>query len=219
MMVSKRVRAPQQARSEETQRRIGEALVSLLEDHTYAGITIGEICSRANASPSSFYARFADKAAVLEWLQKEYFAESQRLLGERLDPDRWRAGSLETLVRNLMRGYIAFLRRHRAVLRAIAVENRMHPGGDVGDRSRALNLLSYERITQLVLARREEITHPDPAFAAAFGLTVVYATSQEVILFGDVGMHPVRPNDETLAQALAATYLGVLCPSRVEDWS
>ncbi len=215
--MSERVRAPQQTRSEATQRRIGDALVSLLEDEAYAQITIGDICSRASASPSSFYARFADKAAVLEWLQMEYFAESRRVLGERLDPDRWQDESLVTLLADLMRGYVAFLRRHRAVLRAIAVENRIHPDGEVADRSRELNLLSYERITRLVLARREEITHPDPPFAASFGLTVVYATSQEVILFGDVGMHPVRPNDEILAQVLATTYLGVLCPPRVED--
>lgn len=210
--MSRGVTPPRQARSEQTQRRIGEALLKLLEEREYADITTGDICARAAASPSSFYARFADKAAVLEWLRSEYFEQSRQVLGERLDAERWRGASLETVVRELMSGYVAFLRRHRHVLRAIAIENRLHPGGEVNGRSRPLNRVSYERITALVLGRREEITHPDPEFAAAFGLTAVYATSQELVLFADTGLHPAAPDDATLARALADTYLGLLRP-------
>lgn len=191
-------------------RRIGAALVQLLDERPLQDIPVAELCTRADASVSSFYARFSDKAAVLDWMKDEYFREARRMLGERLDPDRWANATLPEIIDWIVRTYVAFLRDHAPVLRAIVLENRARPRSKVAARSEPLNLLSYERITALVLARREEIRHPDPEFAAAFGLTAVYAASHEFVLFPDTGLHPLRMSDAELVAALSQMYLSVL---------
>lgn len=210
----KRIRPPRQPRSEATRQRIGRALAELLAERPLAEITIAEICARASASPSSFYARFADKAAAVAWLRDEYFADSSRALGERLDADRWEGLSLEELVRELMKAYVTFLRGHEHVLRALALENRTHPGSPEAARSREQNLASYRRITELLLTRRDEILHEDPEFAVTFGLASVFATSHELVLFAAAAMHPLRLTDDELVAALTASYLSLLKPSR-----
>ena len=210
MVDHERIRPPLQTRSEATRSRIGAALAELLSEGSFDDITIGAICERAGASPSSFYARFADKAAALAWLKDDYFAASSRALGERLDVDRWEWLGLDALVHEVMAAYVAFLREHRHVLRALAIENRVRPWTPESLRSREQNLASYQRITALVLSRRDEIHHPDPDFAAVFGLTAAFATSHELILFQEAGMHPLHLSDSQITDALTQTYLSIL---------
>jgi hypothetical protein len=66
-----------------------------------------------------------------------------------------------------------------------------------------------ERLAALLLARRDEITHPDPERAAAFGLTLVFSTLDNVILF-DETRSAVPLSDEALADELTRAYLAYL---------
>jgi hypothetical protein len=52
-----------------------------------------------------------------------------------------------------------------------------------------LEMRAFERVIDLVLARREEIRHPDPRLAVSFGLIMVVATLHDLIV------SPVRIRD------------------------
>ena len=208
------VRPPQQPRSEATLKRIGDAAVTLLQNHSLEEISVNDICRWARTSVGSFYARFADKNALLVWIEENYAVQSRNTMANILDPDHWTGKSLTEIIHGLMHAYVRFLCRHRAVLRALALESRLHPEGATNARSRILNLASYQRTISLLLTRREEIHSPDPRATAEFGLTAVYATSHELILFGDSGLHPTKLSDNRIADMLAALYLGILRPQR-----
>lgn len=204
------VTPPQQDRSRRTAERIGKAMMRLLAEKPLQEIGIAELCRRARTSVGSFYARFADKTAVLVWLEENYFAASQAEMAGALRPERWEGVPLVTMIRELLTTYVRFLREHAPVLRAVALENRLRPESAVARRSRALNQHSYQGFAALVLARRGEIGHPDPAFAVRFGLTAVYATSHELLLFADTGLHPNGMRDDEIAAALTDLYLRIL---------
>jgi AcrR family transcriptional regulator len=204
------VRPPQQARSARTLTRIGQAITYLLTRKSYDEITVQEIVQRAGTSVGSFYARFSGKDSLLSWLEEHYFRASRQAIAEELDPAKWEGVPLPDLIARVTRRYLSFLREHEALLRPIALENRRNPDGIVARHARPLNEATYERLTQLLLARREEIRHPDPAFAARFGLSLVFAASHELILFRASRLHPIAISDDRLAAELTRAFLGVL---------
>ena len=53
------------ARVRRTQRRLHEAIVSLIHEKSYPGIAVGEILERADVGRSAFYAHFQNKDALL----------------------------------------------------------------------------------------------------------------------------------------------------------
>ena len=52
-------------RSERTRRLLGEALIALMLERPYAGLTVGEILERADIGRSTFYAHYWDKDDLL----------------------------------------------------------------------------------------------------------------------------------------------------------
>ncbi len=69
-----RIDPGRQKRSRETFETITETALSLLDGRDWDTISVAEICDAAEVSPSSFYARFADKDALFahlhdRWLQ------------------------------------------------------------------------------------------------------------------------------------------------------
>jgi hypothetical protein len=67
-----------------------------------------------------------------------------------------------------------------------------------------------ERLSALLLARRDEISHPDPEKAAAFGLIQVFATLDTVMLFGEQRPGALVLSDDDLAAELTRAYLAYL---------
>lgn len=204
------LRPPKQARSARTLTRIRDAITELLTQKSFDEITIQEIVQRAGTSIGSFYARFSGKESLLGWLEEHYFEHSRQAIAEALTPEAWDGASLIELVSGIVRRYLAFVREHETLLRPIALENRRNPDGVVSRRARPLNEATYAKITRLILAHREEIRHPDPAFAARLGLSLVFAASHELILFRASRLHPIDVSDDRLAAELARAFLGVL---------
>jgi AcrR family transcriptional regulator len=71
--VSKNTRAPKSpacddkldARSERTQKRLRDALLSLLHEKGWDATTVRDVCARAGVGRSTFYTHFADKEELL----------------------------------------------------------------------------------------------------------------------------------------------------------
>jgi len=64
--------APRQERSRQVADRVIDATIRLLADRTFNEIGNLDTCTHADVSPSSIYARFRTKAAILQALQDGY---------------------------------------------------------------------------------------------------------------------------------------------------
>lgn len=77
------VRAPSQARGQETLARIVAATQRLLRTHRFEDITISQIVAEADTSTGSFYARFGSKDALLPYLYEAYNASTAAAIEDR----------------------------------------------------------------------------------------------------------------------------------------
>jgi AcrR family transcriptional regulator len=179
------VRPPKQHRSQETLARFLSATQSLLEEKHFDNISVSEIAGRAGSSVGAFYARFPDKEALLACLQDAFVRDTEReVLGLAKSRD-WDAAPLEAVVRQRVGVVVEQHRRHRGTLRAL-VGRRIagHTATGPGDRPDAD--ASSARFLEYLIARRREISHPNPDVAVHLGFAMVMGAVRERILFPEL---------------------------------
>src|SRR5580765_3754074 len=74
------------AESEATRRTILEAAEALLATVGEAGLSIRELCARAGVTPPTIYHHFGDKAALVERVVDDRFADFDRAFARRTVP-------------------------------------------------------------------------------------------------------------------------------------
>lgn len=202
-------RPPRQARSRDTLRRIVAATRELLEQKTFDEISIADITRRANSSVGSFYARFPDKAALLDHLD-ELYARSVIDQAEGLaDPACFADAPLEERVRALVSFLIQLHSAQPGLLRTLILEARRRPGGRFGERTRRMTA-TIPSLMERLLERRHEMGHPDPERAVILGLLMVFSAIREVVLFPEALAGLVDYEKEDLVNELTDAYLAYL---------
>ena len=213
--VSSFVREPRQARSRATLDRILSATQELLETKTFDAISVSEIVARARSSIGAFYARFPDKAALLDHLDDLY---AHRVVESAALRARDRAGSDTTLaeeVSGLVRFLVRMHRRQPGLLRTLIIEARRQAETRFRERTRRMNR-AVPPLMDRLLARRHEIGHPQPDRAVYLGLLMVFSTLREVVLFPEGLAEFVDYDDEELIGELTGAYLRYLQHESVE---
>ncbi len=202
------LRAPQQARSRATLDRIVGAVQELLETKTYDEITVSEIVDRANSSVGAFYTRFKDKAALLDHLDELY---ARRIVecGQEAASEWGSATTLAADVRGLVSFLLQLHRLQPGLLRTLIVEARRQGEGSFRDRTRRMNQ-TIPPVMERLLARSDEIGHPEPRRAVYLGLLMVFSAIREVTLFPEGLAEFVDYDDEELVAELTAGYLRYL---------
>jgi AcrR family transcriptional regulator len=202
------VRPPQQARSQETLERLLDAAEHLVAEKGFEDTGVAEVARRAGSSVGAFYARFQDKDALLHALYERYQQEAIATTDAALEPARWADARIAEILEAVVRFLVSLYREQVGLIRAFVVRAHIDPDFH----ARRERMLSYvnERLSALLLARRDEIAHPDPEKAAAFGLTLVFATLDNVMLFGELRSGALALRDEELALELTHTYLAYL---------
>ena len=202
------VRPPQQARSQETLERLLDAAEHLVAEKGFEDTGVAEVARRAGSSVGAFYARFQDKDALLHALYERYQQEAIATTDAALEPARWADARIAEILETVVRFLVSLYREQVGLIRAFVVRAHIDPDFH----ARREHMLSYvnERLSALLLARRDEIAHPDPEKAAAFGLTLVFATLDNVMLFGELRSGALALGDDELALELTRTYLAYL---------
>jgi AcrR family transcriptional regulator len=202
------VRPPQQARSQETLDRILDAAEALAAEKGFADAPVTEIVRRAGSSVGAFYARFPDKQALLHALYDRFLEQATATADDALDPARWEGARIPELVGEVVRFLVEIYRERRGLMRAFVVRQR----SDQTLQARRERLSHYvnDKLAALLLARRDEIAHPHPERAAAFGLTLVFSTLDDVMLFGEMRSGRLALSDADLAAELTRAYLAYL---------
>jgi len=112
---------PKQARSRESQRKILDATLALLEDRHFEAMTIADIAEVAGMAVGNFYKRFKNKEALLPHLYAQYnrrfgvFAEAIRSVPT---DDPWQ---------QLVKGTVTFFVANKGLIRALHLHSRLNP--------------------------------------------------------------------------------------------
>jgi len=202
------VRAPQQVRSQETLDRILDAAESLVTEKGFEDATVAEVARRAESSVGAFYARFRDKTGLLYALYDRYLEQAMATADVALDPERWQGTAIPDLVRAVVRFLVEIYRERQGLIRAFVVRNQ----SDIEFRAQQERLSHYVngKLSALLLARAAEIAHPNPARAAAFGLTMTVSTIESVVLFSELRSSDLMLSDDELAAELTRAFLAYL---------
>ncbi len=202
------VRPGQQTRSQQTQARLLDAAAELYAEKGIAATNVADIAAHAGCTTGAVYHHFRDKQALLYALLQRMSEEYRATMAVALDPARWEGAT----VRDLLRAFLEFsleLGRDRPLSKRAAVEVARD---DPGFREHLAELRSEinEGLLALLLARRQEIRHPQPETAAKFALDLLgslLATRLDELLLPTYLAN--RPDEAFVDEALevAAGYL------------
>jgi AcrR family transcriptional regulator len=207
------IREPRQARSRETLDRILDAAETLVADKGFEDATIAEIVRRAESSVGAFYTRFRDKEGLLYALYERYLEQAVATADDALDPARWRDTGTAELLAAVVRFLVSIYREQGGLIRAFVLRNHT----DAGFRARQARLSHYvsDKLVAVLRPHRDEIRHPQPERAVAFGLSMVFSSIEDQVLFGETRSSAVALSDDDLAVELTRAwlaYLGVPAP-------
>jgi len=178
---------PKQTRSRRTLERIVRASLDILEREGPDELTVQAIVERAGSSVGSFYARFAGKDDLLDYLGERVWREAATRWDEALSSRDWSGLGLRQVVQGAV-GLLGEAGRSRAsYLRALE-----RASGSRDEAYRAFHTHVIRGIEELLLARSAEITHPDPSVAVPLGLRAVLAIVEAES--ETVGLDPVAPD-------------------------
>ncbi|GLX86115.1 hypothetical protein tloyanaT_23680 [Thalassotalea loyana] len=170
---------PKQLRSQQTQRKLLDALHTCLEDKFFEHISIKELAEQAGVSVGTFYRRFKDKESLLPLLYQDFGNHLDSWV-TKLEKQKYR--SLEQAVTKISQQTLVFLQTNKSVFRTLHLNSRLHSqileSDKVVDRSQI-----YQRIASLLLDFDEEITVENKSNAAGTVVFVMINTLLEKVLY------------------------------------
>jgi AcrR family transcriptional regulator len=199
------VSGPKQARSERTLRRLLDAAEAAIKEHGHAAVSIPEIARRAGSSVGGFYARFRDKDELLRALEERHFLELLQRVDALADERRWENASTVEIVEAAVAELVNSTRERRHMIAAFlvrAIEDPVVRAGGLRFRHTV-----EERVSALLLTRRDEINHPDPALAIHLGIQTAFALMQQHVLIEETRINGRALSDDELKRELVTMFL------------
>jgi AcrR family transcriptional regulator len=196
---------PKQARSRRTLERIENAALSLLEEDGMEGTTVAAIVARSGTSVGSFYARFEGKDDLLQHLRDRVWSEAREKWDSAVGEKGWEALSIDQVIE----GVVGLLLRS---FRTDSQSRRVLRNNSALDREGARRILDFHEhllstVGPLLLARQNEILHPEPERAVELGYRMTVGAIREFLELEDLG---AGPDPESLAPELAKAWLSYL---------
>ncbi len=212
------VRPSQQTRSQRTQEALLDAAEELFAADGIDGTSVADVAERAGSSVGAVYHHFRDKKALLYALYDRMATGFEAITREAVEPARWEGAT----VGDILEGYVAFAlasERERPGFKRVALEaSRMDPA--LRDHFDKLRAELHRGLTDLLLARADEIGHPDPKVAIAFVLDQLAAMLRMRIDGTRVSTQLGRRSDKVfIAEAIRSMtgYLQIEPPSAAGD--
>lgn len=202
------IRPPQQERSRQTLDRLLDSAEGLVAEKGFADTSVAEVARRAGSSVGAFYTRFPNKQALLHALYDRYLEQAIATTDDALDPRRWSGAGIPEILREVVRFLVEIFREQRGLIRAFTIAG--HAEAEFLARRDRLEHYVSTRLSELLLARADEIGHPAPRRACHFGLTMVFATLDDVMLFAETRSSDLVLEDEPLAEELLRMFLAYL---------
>ena len=202
------VRPPRQARSQENLERILDAAEEVLAEKGFEQATIAEIVRRAQTSVGAFYSRFREKDALLGCLHDRFCDEAVATTRAVLGVNRWEGASAAEILGETVPFLIEVFRQRRGLIRAFVLRS----SGDqaFADRWAQLSQLIAAELTSLLLARRDELRHPEPRLAIETGLQILLSTLDQLTLFDSIRRTGAKLDSKELPDEMLRLLVGYL---------
>lgn len=200
--------APQQDRSRQTLERILDATEKIIRTEGVDAVTIPAVARAARSSVGSFYARFPNKAALLQVLHERACEQSIATAQAALDPERWRGVPTRELIHMFM-GYVVHLFHERRPM-MLAFTSALAGDAGFGERRARTAATIGHLVRALLLERRASMGHPLPQRAVDMTLRFVIATLEQRTTFEASGSPEVAIDDATLIEELTRMALAYL---------
>jgi AcrR family transcriptional regulator len=212
------VKPTHQARSQETLERILDAAEELVSERGFDNATVSEIVRRAKSSVGAMYARFNDKDSLLVCLHERFCEQALATADMALDPARWEGASVAEICSTTTPFLVHTYYHKRGLIRAFIV--RCSNDEQFVERANRVSRTISDRLVDLLMARRDEIKHPEPVVAVDFGLRMTFDVLDQETLYADFQRTKIKLSRERLAEELARaflSYLGVEIPAACGD--
>ena len=184
MLGNAHLNSPKQARSRRTLERIIQAALEILEVDGSSALTVQAVVERANSSVGSFYARFNGKEDLLDYLAERVWHQTLDRWNDALSSRDWSRIDLQHIAEGSIRLLVDAGKSRSVYMRAL-------------DRAKGRDGVAYHTfrsqvigdVAEILLARRDEIAHPEPELAVRLGLLAT-AGMIEADRSADVGPLP-----------------------------
>ena len=202
------IRPPRQARTQRSLERLLDSAEELLREKCFEDVHVTEVARRAGTSVASFYRRFRDKDALLHALHERHCDQAFATADDALRADRWEGAGIREILTRVLPFVIETLERNEMLERAML--QRMLSDMSMRQRISGLRRHVMNRLSELLMDRREEIRHPDPALAVAFGVGQAGALLTEYYTLGARESEIVPMSDQQVADELTRSLCGYL---------
>jgi AcrR family transcriptional regulator len=204
---------PQQERSRESLRKLLKAATEVLGQHGVEGTTIPRIAQHAGLTPGAVYRRFRDKDELLETAILGILERQDERVKAGMTPDTAARIPLEVFAEQIVGGIVVSYRAHAALLRALRQFVQGRANTAFVKKAGKLEVRTYERLVDLILADRKDIRHPNPRVAVSLGLMMVISTVYELVVMPITvpdwkGLLP--KDDQALKRELTRAFLSYL---------
>lgn len=173
---------PKQQRSQDTQRKLINALHHCLQHKFFEHISIKEIAEHAGVSVGTFYRRFKDKESLLPLLYQDFGDDLHQWL-EKLEAQQF--NNLTETVRQTCQQTFEFLDDKRSVFRTIHLNSRLHENL-ISPEERIDRKQVYKRIANIYMRFEQEISAPDKQQAAENSVFILISALLDKVLYPDL---------------------------------
>ena len=204
------IQPPRQRRSQQTLERLLDAAEALIEEKGFEDTTLADVARRAGSSVSAFYRRFRDKDALLHALHERHQEQCRATVEHNLAPEQWEEASITEILVDFSVFAVEVARWKQGFRRAVFRRSLSDPV--FAERELQLQRLIGKGMTQLLMARRSEIRHPDPTIAVDFVWRQIIAVLTRRFDAAPLDLEIVPLSDERLvreATRAALAYLGI----------
>lgn len=191
---------PKQQRSRDTQERLIQATLGLLERHRFEEIGVATITREANVAVGTFYRRFKSKEALLPLLYDVYNDKVDAWLARTRAHEGFRANRRIDRIRRLVQAMLDLIDETRGLMRTLHLNSRINeeivPAGAIRMRSD-----TYSAMGDLVLGDRP---NPGEVTAARVMVMIIVSTCIEYRLYPAQTPTAFMPlDDDDLVEYLA----------------
>ena len=195
-----------QARAQRTMERVERAARQLLNEATWAELTMADIAKAADTSIGSIYARFPSKAALLDHLDEVYCQEIEGLNGKL--PTGPTDASLDQAITEFVHSVAAYHRANAGLIRTLILETRTAGHDAFHSRSARMNeglQMTCERFRDIAARDGHKIS----TVKIQWVLFLVLSTLRELTLFPQGLPRPKSSSKEGKQEivAMAMNYL------------
>lgn len=177
-----------------------------MADRPFHEIPVAEIAREAEASVSSFYARFRSKEALLGALFQQHTDAQRAMFDEVFAPQRWSKMAMAQVIRLGVPIIVAGYRQRQVLVRAFLDE----ASRDVRLRETWAGVGDYivARVTEVVLDHSDEVKHPDIPGGVRQCLEIAFATVAYRIQMHEIDQPDMDEVVETII-TMTLRYMGV----------